>query len=76
MTLNELTNMMWYVQEMIILDKDHDQIAYADIEDLKSQAIFVGDNMELRSDNYKDLKGRYIQSFGAIDDFVIITLKK
>ena len=74
MTLNELTNMMWYVQEMIIVEGKMPETANTD--KIRETAIFAGDNAELRSDNYKDLKGRYIQSFGAIDDFVIITLKK
>ena len=72
MTLNELTNMIWYVQEIIVLDYSPNSI---DISELKEKAVFYGDNAELRSDLYKDIKGKYVQSFGALDDFVVVVLK-
>ena len=74
MTLNELSMMMWYAQELIIVEGKMPETANTD--KIRETAIFSGDNMELRSDNYKDLKSRIIQSIGAIDDFVIVTLKK
>jgi hypothetical protein len=72
MTVNELTNFIWYVQEIIIVES----VPSLDIDELRTKALFVGDNAELRSDNYKDIKNRYIQSFGAVEDFVVVTLKK
>ena len=73
MTLNDLTNMMWYVQEIMIFETFP---VGSDPEELRKAAMLVCDNSELRSDTHKDIRNRYIQSFGAIDDFVIVTLKK
>ena len=73
MTVNDLTNMMWYIQHIIIVDQVSNVY---NLGKVKENALFVGDNAELRSDLYKDLKNRYVQSFGSIDDYIVITLKK
>lgn len=77
MTLNELTNMMWYVADIIVIEKEPKSVLNytANIEEIRRQAIFDGTNAMLRSDVYKDLRSRQIMSFGAIGDYIIITLK-
>jgi len=72
MNINELSNYIWYVQEIIIVES----VPSLDIGELRAKALFVGDNAELRSDIYKDLKNRQIQSFGAVEDFIVVKLKK
>lgn len=60
-TLNQLTNCMWYVQQLLVKDE-------------KDNVLFTGENWKLQSENYKEIRGRWIRSFGSVEDVMIVKL--
>ena len=60
-TLNELTNRIWYIQQMTIKDSNNN-------------ILFDGDNISLRNDIYKPLRDRWVSKLGAIDGKLIINV--
>lgn len=60
-TLNQLTNCMWYVQQLLVKDE-------------KDNVLFDGENWKLQSENYKEIRGRWIRSFGSLEDVMIVKL--
>ena len=60
-TLNQLTNCMWYVQQLLVKDE-------------KDNVLFTGENWKLQSQNYKEIRGRWIRSFGTVEDVMIIKI--
>lgn len=60
-TLNQLTNCMWYVQQLLVKDE-------------KDNILFTGENWKLQSENYKEIRGRWIRSFGTVEDVMIVKL--
>lgn len=60
-TLNQLTNCMWYVQQLLVKDE-------------KDNVLFTGENWKLQSENYKEIRGRWIRSFGTVEDIMIIKI--
>lgn len=60
-TLNQLTNCMWYVQQLLVKDE-------------KDNVLFTGENWKLQSENYKEIRGRWIRSFGSVEDIMIIKI--
>lgn len=60
-TLNQLTNCMWYVQQLLVKDE-------------KDSILFTGENWKLQSENYKEIRGRWIRSFGSLEDVMIVKL--
>ena len=70
-TVREFTDHMWYTQPMVIVpqSKLHDEI---DIEKIKANAIYVGTPHELNSDIHKNIYNMSLDSYGIIDDYLII----
>ena len=60
-TLNQLTNCMWYVQQLLVKDE-------------KDNVLFTGENWKLQSENYKEIRGRWIRSFGSVEDIMIVKI--
>ena len=60
-TLNQLTNCMWYVQQLLVKDE-------------KDNILFTGENWKLQSENYKEIRGRWIRSFGSVEDVMIVKI--
>lgn len=60
-TLNQLTNCMWYVQQLLVKDE-------------KDNVLFDGENWKLQSENYKGIRERWIRSFGSLEDVMIVKL--
>ena len=60
-TLNQLTNCMWYVQQLLVKDE-------------KDNVLFTGENWKLQSENYKEIRGRWIRSFGSVEDIIIVKI--
>ena len=60
-TLNQLTNCMWYVQQLLVKDE-------------KDNVLFTGENWKLQSENYKEIRGRWIRSFGTVEDIMIVKI--
>lgn len=60
-TLNQLTNCMWYVQQLLVKDE-------------KDNVLFDGENWKLQSENYKGIRERWIRSFGSLEDVIIVKL--
>lgn len=58
-TLNQLTNCMWYVQQLLVKDE-------------KDNVLFDGENWKLQSENYKGIRERWIRSFGSLEDVMIV----
>jgi len=60
-TLNQLTNCMWYVQQLLVKDE-------------KDNVLFDGENWKLQSENYKGIRERWIRSFGSLEDVMIVKI--
>lgn len=60
-TLNQLTNCMWYVQQLLVKDE-------------KDNILSDGENWKLQSENYKEIRGRWIRSFGSVEDVMIVKI--
>lgn len=60
-TLNQLTNCMWYVQQLLVKDE-------------KDNVLFDGENWKLQSENYKGIRERWIRSFGSLEDVIIVKI--
>ena len=72
-TVREFTSRMWYAQPMVIIPwkRLHNEI---DIKKIKENAIYIGTPHELRSDNYANINNRTVDSYGVIDNNIIITV--
>ena len=72
MTVKDLLNKTWYIQEILIIEHNkRDVIESADIERFKANALFYGNNNS-SSDSYKATLVRYVDSIGTIDNVLII----
>jgi len=60
-TLNQLTNCMWYAQQLLVKDE-------------KDNVLFDGENWKLQSENHKGIRERWIRSFGSFEDVMIVKL--
>ena len=60
-TLNQLSVFMWYAQQLLVKDE-------------KGTVFFEGENWKLQSENYKEIRGRWIRSFGSLEDVMIVKL--
>lgn len=60
-TLNQLSVFMWYAQQLLVKDE-------------KDTVLFEGENWKLQSESYKEIRGRWIRSFGSLEDVIIVKL--
>ena len=60
-TLNQLSVFMWYAQQLLVKDE-------------KGTVLFEGENWKLQSQNHKEIRGRWIRSFGSVEDIMIVKI--
>lgn len=71
MTVREFTSRVWYSQKIMIIKWQVFDI-YKDIDDIQKLALMVGENWQLRSVNYEKVNNMLVDSYGAIDNTLII----
>ena len=69
-TLNQFLQRVWYTQEVEVIDKAHTGDPINDGETVLSGKTF----MVQRDENYWRYEKRYIKSFGAYEDKLVIVL--
>lgn len=71
MTVREFTSHVWYSQKIIVIKwKEFDRCK--DIDEIRKAALMVGENYQLRSVNYENINNMLVDSYGVIDDTLII----
>ena len=71
MTVREFTSHVWYAQKIMVIKwKDFDRCN--DIDDIRKTALMVGENHQLRSVNYDNVNKMLVDSYGVMDDTLII----
>lgn len=71
MTVREFTRRVWYSQKIMIIKwQDFDKCK--DIDDIQKAALMVGENWQLRSVNYEKVNNMLLDSYGVMDDTLII----
>lgn len=71
MTVRELTSRVWYAQKIVIIKwKNFDTCK--DIDEIRKVALMTGENHQLRSVNYDKINEMLVDSYGAIDNTLII----
>ena len=72
-TVREFTGRMWYSQPMIIIpwNRLHNE---TNLEKIKERAIYIGTPHELRSVTNANINNMAMDSYGAIDNTIIITV--
>ena len=71
MTVKELTSRVWYAQKIVIIKwKNFDTCK--DIDEIRKVALMTGENYQLRSVNYDKINEMLVDSYGAIDNTLII----
>ena len=70
-TVREFTSKMWYEQKIAVIKwKEFDKCN--NIDDIRKAALMVGKNYQLRSINYDNVNGMLVDSYGVMDDTLII----
>ena len=71
MTVREFTSKMWYSQKIVVIKwKEFDKCN--DIDDIRKAALMVGENYQLRSINYDKVNDMLVDSYGVMDNTLII----
>lgn len=71
MTIREFTSHVWYSQKIMVIKwQDFDKCK--DIDDIRKAALMVGENWQLLSVNHKNVNNMLVDSYGVIDDTLII----
>lgn len=74
MTVREFTDHLWYTQKIIIIKwKEFDWNDSIDV--MESKALMVGENHQLLSIVYDAVNDMSIDSYGVIDNTLIIEVK-
>ena len=78
MTVREFTDHIWYVQPILVITwQDFDAREREDIEELKKKALLYGDNcMVLSSETAKSIMDKKVDSYGVIDNVLIILVHR
>lgn len=76
MTVNDFTSKAWYAAEIAVIEeKAHQEAMYKGgdlIDNIIEKSLWSGYNRELQSDTLRNIKNKYVKSFGAVDDYVVI----
>ena len=71
MTVKEFTSRLWYSQKIMVIKwKDFDKCK--DIDDIRKVSLMVGENYQLMSVNYEKVNNMLVDSYGVMDDTLII----
>lgn len=71
MTVREFFGRCWYRTKLVIIKWQVFEHEY-NIEQIKEKAIYVGTPHELNSDIHKNIHNMSLDSYGIIDDYLII----
>lgn len=74
MKVRELTDRLWYVQEVAIYDHKTDVEKIA-LDNNNNLAIYSGVNGQLSSSTYKTLMEREVVNYGVIDNKFVIEVR-
>lgn len=73
MTVREFANRVWYSQKIIVIKwQKFDDDKCKDINEICKSALMVGENYQLRSANYENVNNMLVDSYGVIDNALII----
>lgn len=74
MTVSEFLGRCWYRTDLVIINwQVFGTVKEAvNIEQIKEKAIYVGTPHELNSDIHKNIHNMSLDSYGIIDDYLII----
>ena len=71
MTVREFANRVWYSQKIIVIEwRKFDECI--DINKICKSALMVGESYQLRSTNYENVNNMLVDSYGVIDNALII----
>lgn len=71
MTVREFTSRIWYAQKIMIIKwKEFDKCK--DIDEIRKAAVMTGENCDLRSVTYDKVNNMLVDSYGVIDNVLII----
>lgn len=75
-TVREITGKAFYSQKIIVISwREFDSATKADgepIDNILTRAIWAGENCELRSAELGPVCSKYVDSFGAFENYLII----
>lgn len=71
LTVREFTSRLWYSQPIIVLKWQQFDRWY-NIDEIRKAALMVGENYQLRSINYEDVCNMAVDSYGVMDNTLII----
>lgn len=71
-TVRQFTDRLWYVTDICIIRKDHEPITYPTLTKFRKIALWTGNVSSLRSITAKEVNDRYVDSYGIIDNTLII----
>lgn len=74
MTVREFTNKAWYACKIVII-KSEEYDKCNDIDEVKKKSLMYGDNSQLRSINYENVNMMIVESFGVIDNVLVIEVQ-
>ena len=71
MTVREFTGRCWYAQQIVIITwKQFDKCE--NIDDVLGKALLRCKNYELRSEVYREINNKMVDSYGVMDEYLII----
>lgn len=74
MTVRDFTSRVWYSQKITIIKwKEFDKCK--NIDEIRKVALMVGENYQLRSVNYEKINNMLVDSYGVMDDTLIIEVR-
>lgn len=72
MTVREFANRVWYSQKIIVIKWQKFNDECIDINEIRKSALMVGESYQLRSVNYENVNNMLVDSYGVIDNVLII----
>jgi len=71
MTVKEFTSRLWYAQNIVIITwQQFDKCN--DLDEILGKALLKCENWQLRSDVYKKINNKLVDSYGVMDEYLII----
>lgn len=71
MTVRELTSRVWYSQKIMVI-RWQEFNKCKDIDEIRKAALMVGENYQLISVNYEKVNNMLVDSYGVMDNTLII----
>lgn len=71
MTVREFTSKMWYAQQIVIITwQQFDRCK--DIDEVLGKALLRCENWQLRSEVYREINNKMVDSYGVMDGYLIV----